>query len=47
MTLPGTEYFGIDGDYTTLARVSDSDGNCLGAYGAYENGYLLITENNR
>ncbi len=45
VTVPGSEYFGIEGDYNTLARVSTLDGKCVGTFGAYENGYLLITEN--
>jgi hypothetical protein len=43
-TVPGNEYFGLDGDNTTLAVVSDPDGNCVGTFGALENGYLLIAE---
>ena len=43
-TIPGNEYFGLEGDNTTLARVSDEAGNCIGTYGAFENGFLLITE---
>lgn len=47
MTVPGTDYFGLEGDYNTLAVVSDPDGNCIGTYGAFENGYLLITEDQK
>lgn len=43
-TIPGNEYFGLDGDNNTLARVSNTAGNCIGTFGAYENGFLLITE---
>lgn len=42
-TIQGSEYFGLEGDNTTLARVSDEAGNCIGTYGAFENGFLLIT----
>jgi hypothetical protein len=45
MTIPGSEYFGLDGDNNTLALVTDLAGNCVGTYGAFENGYLLVTEN--
>ena len=44
MTLPGSEYFGLEGDNNTLARVTGASGNCLGVYGARENGFLLIPE---
>ena len=44
MTVPGSEYFGLEGDNNILARVTDLAGNCVGTFGAYENGYLLITE---
>lgn len=43
-TIPGNEYFGLEGDNTTLVRVSDEEGNCIGTYGAFENGFLLISE---
>ncbi|MCO5724141.1 DUF6090 family protein, partial [Robiginitalea marina] len=46
MSIPGSEYFGLDGDKNTLARVTDPAGNCVGIYGAFENGYLLIPESN-
>jgi hypothetical protein len=43
-TIPGNEYFGLDGDNNTLARVSDKAGNCIGTFGAFENGFLFVTE---
>jgi hypothetical protein len=45
MTVPGTDYFGLEGDYNTFAVVADLAGNCVGTFGAFENGYLLIAEN--
>lgn len=44
-TIPGNEYYGLEGDNNTLARVSDKAGNCIGTYGAFENGFLFVTEN--
>ena len=44
MTLPGTEYFGIEGDNNTLVLVKDPAGRCIGTYGAVENGFLLIAD---
>jgi hypothetical protein len=44
-TIPGNEYFGLEGDNNTLVRVSDTAGNCIGTFGAFENGFLFVTEN--
>lgn len=44
MTVPGTDYFGLEGDYNTLAGVYTLAGNCVGVFGAFDNGFLLITE---
>lgn len=41
-TIPGSEYFGIDGDNNVLVQLLGDNGNCVKKYGAPENGYLLI-----
>lgn len=41
-TIPGSEYFGIDGDNNVLVQHLDDKGNCIRKYGGPENGYLLI-----
>jgi hypothetical protein len=41
-TIPGSQYFGIDGDNNVLVQLLDDNGNCIKKYGAPENGYLLI-----
>jgi hypothetical protein len=41
-TIPGSEYFGIDGDNNVRVQYLDNNGNCIKTYGGPENGYLLI-----
>ncbi len=41
-TIPGSQYFGIDGDNNVLVQLLDDSGNCIQKYGIPENGYLLI-----
>ena len=41
-TIPGSQYFGIDGDNNVLVQLLDDHGNCIKKYGIPENGYLLI-----
>jgi hypothetical protein len=43
-SIPGSEYFGIDGDYNVLVEVRDQNGTCLKKYGEKPNGYLLIKD---
>ncbi|MBT8323908.1 MAG: hypothetical protein HKN99_01050 [Winogradskyella sp.] len=41
-TIPSSGYFGLDGDNNNLVKVIDERGHCINAYGAVENGYLII-----
>ena len=41
-TIPSSGYFGLDGDNNNLVKVIDENGNCINAYGAVENGYMII-----
>lgn len=41
-TIPGSSYFGIDGDNNVLVQLLDENGNCIQKYGGPENGYLII-----
>jgi hypothetical protein len=41
-SIPGSEYFGIDGDNNVFVEVQDQNGACIKKYGETHNGYLLI-----
>ena len=41
-TIPGSEYFGIDGDNNLLVNHIDNNGDCITKYGGSDNGYLII-----
>ena len=38
------EYAGLGGDYTTIAELRNTDGNCIRKYTSTEKGYILINE---
>ncbi|MCA0133804.1 DUF6090 family protein [Winogradskyella alexanderae] len=41
-TIPGSEYFGIDGDNNILVQYLGENDECIKKYGVPENGYLII-----